>query len=352
SPVESLPALDIDWSTENPGGVAFYQSVPTLHIVLPGEAGVDTDEYDEHVIAHEFGHYVEDSFSRSDSIGGPHGGGDLLDMRVAFGEGYGYAFGAIALNNPVTRDSFGLGQTSDGNFNVEGNTWARPGWFSEASNWSILWDLFDAANDGPDTVALGFASLWAVLTDEQRSAEAFTGIFPFITALKQRNPAQAAQIDQIVSSQDIVAASVDAYGATESNAGGAATSADVLPVYTTVQLDGAAQTVQSVGTVQGITGDGGNKLSNHRYLRLNISMQRNVRFRVSAPAGRDADIFIVRQGSIIDVGRAPANEDFTVLNMPAGNYVLNVHDCENAECSDAPSYDKQPTPITVQVTSN
>ena len=31
-----------------------------------------------------------------------------VDMRVAFGEGFGYAFAAIVLNNPDARDSFVL----------------------------------------------------------------------------------------------------------------------------------------------------------------------------------------------------------------------------------------------------
>ena len=39
-------------------------------IVLTAEVGTDTDEFDQHVIAHEFGHYIEHNFSRADNIGG------------------------------------------------------------------------------------------------------------------------------------------------------------------------------------------------------------------------------------------------------------------------------------------
>ena len=75
-------------------------------IVLSADVTEDTDEFDQHVIAHEFGHYIEYNFSRADNIGGSHGLGDKLDIRVAFGEGFGYAFGAIVLNDPVARDTF------------------------------------------------------------------------------------------------------------------------------------------------------------------------------------------------------------------------------------------------------
>ena len=75
------------------------------HIALMSDLAADTDEFDQHVIAHEFGHYIEYNFSRADNIGGSHGLGDKLDPRVAFGEGFGYAFAAIVLNDPVARDS-------------------------------------------------------------------------------------------------------------------------------------------------------------------------------------------------------------------------------------------------------
>ena len=41
-------------------------------IYVLGWQNVDTDEYDAHVIAHEFQHYLEDALSRSDSPGGSH----------------------------------------------------------------------------------------------------------------------------------------------------------------------------------------------------------------------------------------------------------------------------------------
>src|SRR5690606_11276114 len=47
-------------------------------IYLLGHADSDTDEYDRHVIAHEWAHYLEHAFGRSDNIGGQHTRGDQL----------------------------------------------------------------------------------------------------------------------------------------------------------------------------------------------------------------------------------------------------------------------------------
>ena len=84
-----------------------------------GAADNDTDEYDQHVVAHEFQHFLEDQVSRSDTPGGPHSLDERLDMRVAFSEGFANAFSAMVLNDPVYRDSFGASQGQVYRFDVE-----------------------------------------------------------------------------------------------------------------------------------------------------------------------------------------------------------------------------------------
>lgn len=337
-----FPRLAVDWSEANPGGETFYSNDSRgPRIMLAGQRDVDTDEYDTHVIAHEFAHYLEDQFSRSDSIGGPHGAGDRLDMRVAFGEGFGYAFAAMALGDAIPRDSFGLNQSQSASFNIEQNGVLNPGWYSEASNWAILWDLYDAASDAGDTVSLGLGPLWQVLRGTQRDAEALTSLFPFIVALKQQNPGAAPQIDQLVSNQNIVSPTMTPWAETETNNAGAS---DVLPLYTPIAV-GQTRVVRSAvpfGT--------GNKLANHRYLRLDIAAQQRVRFRVSAPGGRDPDILVARRGTVVGEGVAAAGivEDFTVSLAP-GTYVLDVYDCDNAGCGNG--LPAQATDITVTLSA-
>jgi hypothetical protein len=359
-PSANFAPLIIDWGTTNAAGQTFFttarvtgQTARQAMIVLTADPNADTDEFDAHVIAHEFGHYVEEFFSRADSIGGPHRGGDQLDMRLAFGEGYGYAFGAIVLGDPVARDSFvQSGMQRDSVLDVEQlSAVTNPGWYSEASNWAILWDLYDTTNEPGDTLSLGLGPLWSVLTSPQRNTDALTSVFTFVTALKQQRPADAAAIDQIVSQQATVSSTINAFGTTETNSGTPA-NANVLPIYTPITINGASVTLNSIGDFQvGANRSGGNKLSTRRFLRLDVPMAQTVRIRLTAPAGRDADIIILRQGAFVAQGIANGNEDFTQA-LQAGTHILEVYDCENAECSDAASYNYAVVPITVTVSTN
>ena len=188
---QAFPALSLFWSTTNkPAGpfcpdngnigtssYVVFGATDTDECTVPnlGVTGIyvlgdftqgDTDEFDQHVIAHEWGHYFEDRFSRSDSIGGSHGGGDQLDLRVAFGEGWGNAYSGMTLNDPFYRDSFS-GVSQDFGINLESDasgTGNPEGWFSEFSVGEILWDIFDGAGEAGDTVALGFPPIFAAMT--------------------------------------------------------------------------------------------------------------------------------------------------------------------------------------------
>ncbi len=283
APNTNFPELVVDWGPTNiPEDGTFFTTTTVQHIVLTADVTADTDEFDQHVIAHEFGHYIEHNFSRADNIGGSHGRGDKLDPRVAFGEGFGYAFGAIVLNDPVTRDSFvdnGLGCPSDqcsSTFNIESNPPASGGvngdfgcWCSESSVWSILWDIYDQVPDTNDTVTLGFIPMWNILINEQRNTPAFTTIFSFITALKTANNSSAAAIDTLVSAQNINSAGINAFATNENNF----PSPEVpqiasLPIYTTATVGPVTilRTVNDAGP--NMADDSGNKLGNHRFIRF------------------------------------------------------------------------------------
>src|SRR5262249_37520210 len=124
------------------------------------------------------------------SIGGEHGAGDKLDLRVAFSEGWGDAFAGIALGDPVYRDSVS-GLSADVNFNLEQDDmrFSDGGWFSETSVGEILWDAYDSTNDGVDNLSLGFGPLFTAMTGGQRTTPALTSIFSFLEALRDVVPA-------------------------------------------------------------------------------------------------------------------------------------------------------------------
>jgi len=262
APAADFPALYVNWGAAADG--TYFTPSNGQHITLRADLTEDTEEFDPHVVAHEFGHYIERNFSRSDSIGGSHTIGDRLDPRVAFGEGFGYAFGAIVLNDPQSLDSFVDGGVQRlAGFNVETNPVNSACWCSESSVWAILWDLYDATNEGSDSLSLGLQPLWDVLTGTaHRNTPAVTSIFSFISALKAARPGDATAINNIVSPQNINAAAIDPFGTNETWVPPNVPSLAAIPVFTTITpgVPVVLRTVDDAGHY--------NKLGNRRFLRF------------------------------------------------------------------------------------
>lgn len=309
-----------------------------------GTSPGDTDEFDQHVIAHEAGHYFEDRFSRSDSIGGEHGLNDKLDLRVAFGEGWGDAFGAMALNDPLYRDSFS-GQAQDSSFNLESSTPGAPGWFSEFSTLKILWDLFDGANEPNDTVALGFTPIYNAMTAAQPATDSLTAIFPFIRAIKASNGASASGINALLTEQSI-ASSVDDFASSETNAG---LSTDAIPVYTDLTLNGGVQQVCGDATLGNY-----NKLGNRRFLRLALAQAATISITATGLPGAqatpvpDPDIVVWRRGQVVGISNGVGSQELLPsLSLSAGTYVIEVFEYSH---TDAAEPQRGRTCINVSVT--
>jgi hypothetical protein len=231
APSTVFPELRANWSTRNQAGT--YYDPQTKELTILGQDGADADEYDSHVVVHEWGHYYEDRLSRADSPGGVHGLGDLKDPRLAFSEGWGNALGAMVLYpDDLYADTMGPGQATTGiAFHLEPNTAddPSPGWYSEMSVAHLLYDLFDPVSvpDGDD-LALGLGPIHGVMAGAQKGTPAFTTLFSFVDALKTAQPAQAAVIDAALSARAIASPVQDAWGTGEAHDGGWAPG---LPVY-------------------------------------------------------------------------------------------------------------------------
>lgn len=238
-----LPLLFINWSQNNVeaagdvtvgdvGSAFFRQSriidssnnviSATNDLFFLGDQDNNTDEYDTHVIMHEFGHYISANFSRYDAYGGSHSIGDRLDFRLAFEEGWADAFSGIALDNAGFvseprryRDSFGSNQGINFAFSLDRNHALSSGWYSESSVFAILYNLFDSDNgETYDSLSLGFAPLFEVLTsDSYKNSDAFSSIFSFINNLKNIGGNNTA-IDELLESEDLESV-VDDFASTE-----------------------------------------------------------------------------------------------------------------------------------------
>jgi hypothetical protein len=166
-PGVSLPRVEIRWDTAYAGGTYFRQSEGVAFI--NGRRGRDSDEYDDHIIAHEYGHFLMASFSRESSPGGNHSFGERLDPRLAWSEGWSNFFAGATTGSPryidtgVVRGRQGVLLSVD--LEEDAPAGDRPGIWSEHSVASLLWDWFDDGAEEGDPVALGFVPLWASLVE-------------------------------------------------------------------------------------------------------------------------------------------------------------------------------------------
>jgi hypothetical protein len=92
------PALAVYWETGNPNGTYFCSSSPDPYcpygeaIYILNASG-DTDEYDDDVLWHEYGHFIAAKYSKDDSPGGIHYlSSNDMDLRLSWSEGWGDFF--------------------------------------------------------------------------------------------------------------------------------------------------------------------------------------------------------------------------------------------------------------------
>lgn len=340
-PEIDFPRFDILWSVNNRpergdvadgeiGSSSFTISNGRPVIRIVGEADNDTDEYDPHVVTHEFGHYIENQLSRSDSIGGPHSLGSRLDPRVAFSEGWGNALSAILTGDTIYRDSLGRSQSGGFAFDIENNRVRNQGWYSESSVQSILYDLFDSNDDGPDQLSLGLGPIYSNFIDPSYlESEVAATIFSFIdNLLTQNNNIDAATLANMLDDELIFGRGPEGRG--EINDGGLSTN---LPIYRPIQSGGAPLTLCSVN-------DNGlfNRLGNRVFLTFEVANEGRFNFRMartSGPNGRDPDFRIFERGRAIAGGISPdADLETASIRLEAGRYVISALDDRNARLDD------------------
>lgn len=324
-----MPAVKLNWSIKNApaSGDKTNGLIGTSHytngnLYILGLKDNDTDEYDGHVILHELGHYIEDKLSRADSIGGGHSVGHRLDIRVAFGEGFGNAWSGIISDDSFYRDSSGSDQGEGFSINVESNSGSNPGWYSESSVQSILYDIYDADNEAGDSVNLGFAPIYNVLTGAQKITPAFTSIFSFGTLIKSENASASADIDTLLSAQGIIGSTMDIYGSTETN--DVDGSSHILPVYTSVATNGIASAERcSINTYSTY-----NKLSVSRFFHFTASSAGSYTITANPSAGslvtEDPDIFLYKQGVLIDKFEASGTAETGTKQLDSGDYTFAI----------------------------
>ncbi len=177
------------------GGVSFFLKGTNELYILGGIAGdvdsSDCDHFDNSIILHEYGHFIEASYSASDSPGGRHAPNEVIDPRLAWSEGFANFFQAAVTGKAVYRDtegnvSCGTGCTQAFHdedletveaYDDPATMAAGEGNFREFAISRLLWDAIDphpVSGEGGagdprndlafETVQSPFAEVWTVFT--------------------------------------------------------------------------------------------------------------------------------------------------------------------------------------------
>ncbi len=328
-----FPAIEFRWSPDNQpvagskelgqiGTSGYHRDENAVYLL--GAADRDTDEYDPHVIVHEWGHYFEHQIARMDSMGGLHSLNDKLDPRLAFSEGFGNGLAAIVTDDPVYKDSAGAGQGSGFGIDFEDLRSSRAGWFHQGSVAAIIYDIHDDAVDSNDHVAAGFAPIYGAMTSEAfTDADVFATVFSFSDVLVKQVGINEADFRLLLGTQNIT--SSDAQGVGERNNGAIASS---LPIYKEVVIDTTSATVCSVD-------DAGrfNKLGNREFVFVDIPTtgQYEIAMRGQSTQGeRDPDFKIWSAG--VELAKSQSsliNQETYIGTLEAGSYVIESFDFFN-----------------------
>lgn len=104
---------------------SFYINGERKIYILGGKNGdvknSDTDHFDASVVLHEYGHFLEDVYGKSESPGGSHNGDSVIDPRLAWSEGWGNYIQAELLNGRYFSKNLYIDTIGFKNDTVEGS---------------------------------------------------------------------------------------------------------------------------------------------------------------------------------------------------------------------------------------
>jgi len=315
NPSVTLPDLNVRWSSSNSNGT-YYDGYNNIYIcgMRTSNCGqqIDSDEFDDHVVVHEYGHFVSFQLYRDDSLGGSHRLWDRLDVRVAYSEGFANAFCGMALNDRLYLDSVGTNGSIIGvDFNMEANSEqsdAYDDYANEISVCNILWDLFDSNNDTArsktDTLSYGFGPLNNAWTNTTLKTGAdLMYLYPVVDRLIALSGNEAAT-SAILGMENVLYP--EPAGST----------------FTDVSLGGSRNNVYIDGT-HAPNDDGFNKYAANRFYRFKIGVATNVRVSISnkSPSGLGLGIYLIRKGVYVS---QTSSSTLSVSNLAAGTYVVNI----------------------------
>ncbi|MBL7545061.1 MAG: hypothetical protein JNL11_14685 [Bdellovibrionaceae bacterium] len=194
--------------------LSFYKPGERKLFILGGKDGnvseADTDHFDTSVVLHEYGHFLEDVYGKTDSPGGYHNGDAVIDPRLAWSEGFANFFQAASQNTNYYVDTAGFCNDSKESGTCAQNVYFRlfedgtstlydrslasgEGNFRELSITRTLFKIVSAASSShPYGAGIPFKEIWNIFTDPVSGFHSSGKVFRTMHLLTSR-------LDQIIS---------------------------------------------------------------------------------------------------------------------------------------------------------
>lgn len=345
--VLNFPSLSIYWSSDNSTaesencdategciGTSFYSNYNPLTqsfeevIYLLGDINDDIDEYDPHVIAHEFNHYLIQNFSRDDSVGGPHSLTDRLDLRVALSEGLANAFAADILDDPLYIDS-SYGYSSNG-FDIQQGGGFRRGWFNEASVHSIFFKLLNGFNHSSSAQQ---SIINVLVHPDFLQSKTFAGVHSVKELLIANDLSLSLYADTLYQAESIFGSSALAIDETN-DAGISSGSTKTLPIYQ-VLSPGDSVIACSTDDFSSIFNTLVNKLNVYRYLLLDIPVAGSYRLeanRISGVVDGNPDMRVFLDHRLVGIAQGNSgNSESLSLQLDNDVYRADIYSEKNTQ---------------------
>jgi hypothetical protein len=194
--------LTVFWSPSNQDGTYFDVGSNTAWVL--GDRSEDSDEFDDSVLIHEYGHFIAHRYSRDDSPGGDHFFGDMLDPRLAWSEGWADFFAQAVLGTPIYVDTMGANGADvlAIDLNQEQAIGDTPGYWSEDSVGSALWSMFADPGSGSRNLGLGLKPIVSVLRT-YFPKQAFVYLITLADGLVQSDSSLNAEITDVLARRNI-----------------------------------------------------------------------------------------------------------------------------------------------------
>jgi hypothetical protein len=202
---------------------------------------------------------------------------------------------------------------------MENSNDPTPGYWSEASVQQIIYDIFDATNDGTDSISMSLGEMYDVLVGTQKTTPALTTTFSFINALKDYGSATVdASLDALISGFNISSVT-DEYGTGETHHNGYTS---FLPIYTTITIGNNTNIwMQGVGE-----STFSNRMTDNRYVKF-VGNGNSVTITADPEADVDVAIVVYENGTTItsvDSNYAGGNETTSFNTTSSSTYVIAV----------------------------